>query len=216
MLQLRYFARLREIVGHADEAWPVAPTVDALFGQLIERYPDFAPLRSHLRVAVNQEFVDWETALAAGDEVVFIPPVSGGAPRRCVVTTAPLSLDDVVALVERPDAGAIATFSGTVRDHTGSREVVRLEYEAYVPMAQRVLERVVEDAQARWPVWVAVHHRYGVLAIGELAVVIAVSSAHRGDAFDACRFVIEELKNDVPIWKREVSPDGAVWVGRGP
>lgn len=216
MIRVRYFARLREIAGCGEEERAHAATVEALFEGLVQSYPDLAPLRGHLRAAVNQEFVEWDTALHPGDEVVFIPPVSGGAPRRCVVTQAPLVLDDVVALVARPDAGAIATFVGSVRDHTGSRDVTRLEYEAYVPMAEKVLAQVVARAESQWPVRVAVHHRHGVLHVGELAVVIAVSSAHRAEAFEACRFVIEELKRDVPIWKKEVSADGESWIGRGP
>ena len=151
-----------------------------------------------------------------GDELAFIPPVSGGSDDpRFAMTTAPLTLDAVIALVERPEAGAVATFTGVVRNHTKERKVVRLEYDAYVPMAERKLRETAEKAEERWPVRVAIHHRHGSLEVGELAVVIAVSSPHRAEAFDACRFVIEELKREVPIWKKEVSPDGEEWIGRG-
>lgn len=179
------------------------------------RHDGLLGVRNHLRVACNLDFVSWDHPLANGDEVAFIPPVSGGS-GRYVVTTEPLSLDAVVGLVRRPDAGAISTFSGCVRDHTGDRKVARLEYDAYVPMAELKLQETGETAEGRWPVRVAIHHRHGALEVGDLAVVIAVSSPHRAEAFEACRFVIEQLKREVPIWKKEVSPDGAEWVGRGP
>ncbi len=218
LIRVRYFARLREITGVNDELIDLAAPADAasLYHELTTRYAALSGLRSHLRVARNLEFIDWEQALSDGDEVAFIPPVSGGSGARFHLTTSPLSLDAVVQLVSRPEAGAIATFTGVVRNHTGDRRVVRLEYDAYVPMAERTLQATGERAEALWPVRVAVHHRHGVLDIGDLAVVIAVSSPHRAEAFEACRYMIEELKRDVPIWKKEVSPDGSEWVGRGP
>ena len=214
---MRYFARIREITGLAEETLELPPDADtaALYTLLTTRYADLEGMRGHLRVARNLEFVDWDTALVDGDEIAFIPPVSGGDGSRFIVTTDPLSLDAVIALVRRPQAGAIATFCGVVRDHTGDRDVVRLEYDAYVPMARAKLREVAEQAASRWPVRVAVHHRHGSLDVGELAVVIAVSSPHRAEAFEACRFVIEQLKRDVPIWKKEISADGSEWIGRG-
>lgn len=216
-VRVRYFARLREIAGLADELVELPADSDAAhaYDALCRRYPALGPLRGHVRVARNLDFVGWGATLHDGDELAFIPPVSGGS-GRFAMTTAPLSLDAVVDAVRRPDAGAIVTFVGVVRDHTGERKVERLEYDAYVEMAERQLEVTAERAEAQWPVVVAIHHRYGALDIGEAAVVIAVSSAHRPEAFEACRFVIEELKREVPIWKKEIGVDGSEWVGRGP
>ena len=214
---MRYFARIREITGVASEDLDLPPGADAaaLYTLLSTRYADLEGMRAHLRVARNLDFVDWDTALQDGDEIAFIPPVSGGDGSRFIVTTEPLSLDRVLSLVRRPEAGAIATFCGVVRDHTGDRDVVRLEYDAYVPMARAKLREVAQRAESQWPVRVAVHHRHGALDVGELAVVIAVSSPHRAEAFEACRFVIEQLKLEVPIWKKEISADGSEWIGRG-
>lgn len=138
------------------------------------------------------------------------------APPMVGLTDAPLDPRAVEALVRRPDRGAVLTFVGTVRDHTGPHRVRHLEYEAYASMALRVFEAIRGEVDARWPgTHVAIHHRLGRLEIGEAAVVIAVSAPHRAETFDACRHVIERLKQDVPIFKREVRADGSVWVGLG-
>jgi molybdopterin synthase catalytic subunit len=128
-----------------------------------------------------------------------------------------LSLDEVVHAVEGPGAGAVVTFTGAVRDSTAGRPVLRLEYEAYAPMAEAVLSRVGSEVADRWPgSRLAIVHRVGVLTPGELAVVIAAASPHRAEAFDACRHAIERLKVEAPIWKKEVFTDGSSWVGLGP
>ena len=218
-VRIRYFAAVREMVGLDAETVDIAEGDDAadLFSALVERHDRLRDgLRRHLRVARNLEFVDWSTPLQDGDEIAFIPPVSGGSAAQVRMTKEVLSLDAVVSYVSSAQHGAVATFSGVVRDHTGDRDVVRLEYDAYEDMALAQLQRTVDLAQQKWPVVAAVHHRYGTLQIGELAVVIAVGSAHRADAFEACRFIIEELKREVPIWKKEISADGAEWIGRGP
>ena len=133
------------------------------------------------------------------------------------MTDAPLSLDAVVKAVSGAGQGGVVTFSGAVRDATAGRAVVRLEYEAYGPMAEKKLAEIAAQAAVQWPgARVAIHHRVGVLAPGELAVVIAASTPHRAEAFAACRHAIEQLKAEVPIWKKEVYADGAVWVGLGP
>ena len=119
--------------------------------------------------------------------------------------------------VTRPDAGGIDVFVGTVRDATQGKAVLRLEFESYESMALREMRRIAEQACAKWPVHaIAIHHRTGVLQIGDVAVVIAVSAAHRAAAFDACRFTIDTLKQTVPIWKKEVFEDGEVWVAAHP
>ena len=127
-----------------------------------------------------------------------------------------LELAALVARVQAPDRGAVASFLGLVRDHHGGRRVARLEYSAYGPMAEAECARIVGEAEGRWPVRVALEHRLGKLEIGDAAVAVAAAAAHRDEAFAACRFVIEEVKRRVPIWKKEFYADGTVeWVGAG-
>jgi molybdopterin synthase catalytic subunit len=129
---------------------------------------------------------------------------------------SPIDLTALVAQVEAPDRGAVTSFLGLVRDHHGGREVTRLEYTAYAPMAEAECARIAAEAEARWPVRVALEHRIGALEIGDAAVAIAAGAAHREEAFAACRFVIEEVKRRVPIWKKEFYADGTIdWVGAG-
>jgi molybdopterin synthase catalytic subunit len=130
------------------------------------------------------------------------------------LTTDPVDLGPLLAQVSSPSRGGIAAFFGTVRNQHGGREVLRLEYSAYAPMAEAECGRILAEAQSRWPVAVALQHRVGTLEIGDVAVAVVVASAHRDEAFVACRYVIEEVKRRVPIWKREVFADGVVaWVG---
>ena len=130
------------------------------------------------------------------------------------LTSDPIHLEELIALVGSAEQGGIASFLGTVRNHHGGRAVERLEYSAYGPMVEAECARIVAEAQARWRVAVALRHRVGVLEVGDTAVAVVAASAHRDEAFVACRHVIEELKRRVPIWKREVYADGTVgWVG---
>ena len=132
------------------------------------------------------------------------------------LSESPLDLATLVARVEAPDHGAVASFLGLVRDHHEGRGVTRLEYSAYPPMAEAECARIVSEAETRWPVRVALEHRIGKLEIGDAAVAIAAAGAHRDEAFAACRFVIEEVKRRVPIWKKEFYADGTIeWVGAG-
>jgi len=134
-------------------------------------------------------------------------------PTVTAVTAAPLALDAVVRAVDGPGAGAVATFLGLVRDHNQGRRVLWLDYEAYAPLAEKALARIVSEAEARWPgARLAIHHRTGRLEIGEASVVIAVATAHRADAFAACRYAIERIKQIVPIWKHEHFAGGDVWI----
>lgn len=130
------------------------------------------------------------------------------------IVTGPLSADEVAARVAAPSVGAIVTFIGTVRDHTGDRRVRYLEYEAYPQMAEPVLEQIGREAQARWPsiLKVAIVHRVGRLEVGEASIVIAVAASHRQDTFAACSYIIERVKAIVPIWKKEVWTDGEAWI----
>jgi molybdopterin synthase catalytic subunit len=187
---------------------------DAL-DQACAAHPALRAVADKLRLAVDQEFSPADRRLRDGSEVALIPPVSGGSgPHRLV--DSPLDPAAAIAEVSHPGCGAVVTFVGTVRDHARGKKVVRLEYEAYPEMAVRVFARIAGEAQQRWPgARVCIHHRVGSLEPGALSVVIAASAPHRADAFDACRYAIEDLKKDAPIWKREQYPDGSVWVGMG-
>jgi molybdopterin synthase catalytic subunit len=133
------------------------------------------------------------------------------------LTTEPLRLDDVIAEVATDATGGVVTFTGTVRSESRGKRIVRLEYSAYEPMAEKKLDEIVRAIEAELPgARVAVRHRLGTLLVGEAAVVIAAAAAHRAEAFAACREVIERLKKDVPIWKKEIADDGEEWIGLGP
>ena len=128
------------------------------------------------------------------------------------ITPEPITLEPLIAHVERAEAGAVVTFAGNVRSQSRGRRVEYLVYDAYVPMAERQLKEIAAEAERRWDCRVAVRHRTGRLEIGEPSVLIAVSAAHRAAAFDACRYVIDTLKAVVPIWKKEVWEGGEVWI----
>lgn len=134
-----------------------------------------------------------------------------------VITDSPLNPEACREAVADSSCGGQVVFTGAVRDHTGDRQTSYLEYEAYTPMAEKVLLEIFHKAKEAFPVKaMVVHHRTGTLQIGEIAVVVAVSAAHRKAAFEACMFIIDELKRDVPIWKKEISPDGSEWVSSRP
>jgi molybdopterin synthase catalytic subunit/molybdopterin converting factor small subunit len=170
-----------------------------------------------LMYAVNREYVDRTHELSDGDEVALIPPVSGGsAAPPFVITGEPLDVAAALALVSRDEAGAVASFIGTVRQSSRGREVQFLDYEAFEEMAEPMLERLgAELTEKHGLSAVAIHHRIGRVEIGEPSVVIAVSSPHRGSALDACREAIETLKTNIPLWKKEVYTGGEEWIGRG-
>jgi MoaE-MoaD fusion protein len=215
-----YFAVLRERVGREEETVVLAgpATAAELLAQLAERHASIAGLSGRVQIAVNRQIVPGNHLLDEGDEVALIPPVSGGAdPRRVAVTSEVLSLDEVAAAVRGPSQGGLVTFTGHVRRQGSVPDVIRLEYEAYVPMATEVLTAIVREIEIESPgVRVAVHHRIGTLVVGDAAVVIAASAPHRAEAFAACRIAIERLKQRAPIWKKEIGESGAVWVGTGP
>jgi molybdopterin synthase catalytic subunit len=219
-VEVLFFAVLRERARRERQTveLPASATVAALFEQLSVELPFLAGLKGRLQVAVNRQIVPLSHALAAGDEVALIPPVSGGAdPRRIAVSDRPLSLAEVAASVEGASQGGVVTFTGNVRRHGAVPDVTRLEYEAYVPMAVEVLAAIAREIELEYPgVQVAIHHRIGTLLVGETAVIIAASAPHRAEAFAACRVAIERLKQRAPIWKKEIGESGAVWVGMGP
>jgi len=217
-VSVRFFAAARERVKLTglELELPGQPTVATLRDELARRFPALESLWPQLRFAVNEEFAALDLALDEGCEVALIPPVAGGAP-LFRVQDAPLSLDEGVGAGTRVSQGGLVTFSGGVGDHSKGQQVTKLEYEAFVPMAEKKLAEIGLAAREKWPgTDVAVVHRVGTLLPGELAVVIAASAPHRKEAFLACEYVIDTLKQDVPIWKKEFTLDGQVWVGLGP
>jgi molybdopterin converting factor subunit 1 len=212
-----YFAVARERAGMGQELveLPAGARLRQLQLAVAERHPGLQALIPRVRWAVAQEFVE-DAELREGDEVALIPPVAGGIDLARVVDR-PIVLEEVVAAVRGEGFGGVVTFTGAVRGESQGRRVVRLEYEAYTPMAEARLRAIGGEIDGRWPgCRTAILHRVGALSVGEVAVVIAVAAPHRQAAFAACAYAIDRLKQDVPIWKKEVFSDGSVWVGTGP
>jgi molybdopterin synthase catalytic subunit len=204
---VRRFAGLRERAGWSRREVDAATVADVWPALGLGDEP------AGLLYAVNKEYAERDRALAPGDEVALIPPVSGGA---FLLSDEPLSLDRVVDEVRSDEAGAIATFTGTTRVHSRGRTVTHLDYEAYEGMAENVMQEIADALGARYELTaIAIHHRIGRVAIGETSVVIAVSAPHRRDALAACKDAIDELKERVPLWKKEVYEGGEEWIGRG-
>jgi len=222
-VRVRLFARYREATGQErlDIEVPDGGTVEAAWSAVVGRHPVLSPYRPFTLFAVGHDYVQADHHLRADDELSLFPPVSGGAePSRLNgdlfrVVEQPLSPDAIAADVDDPGAGGVVIFSGVVRNQTDGRAVKFLEYEAHAPMAEAKMREIGADIRARWPGVrrVAMLHRIGRLEIGESSVLIAVSAAHRGEAFEACRYAIDTLKRTVPVWKKEHFEDGEVWVG---
>jgi MoaE-MoaD fusion protein len=219
-VRVLYFAVVRERLQLDAESVALADgaAVDALLDVLAARHPALTALRAALKVAVDREFVGGDHRLTDGAEVALIPPVSGGAGAGLFrVTDQPLVLDDAIRAVTTEEHGGVATFTGVVRSLSRGKRIVRLEYEAYAPMAEAKLAEIARQIAAALPgVRLAIVHRVGKLAVGEAAVVIAASAPHRAQAFEACRAAIDRLKESVPIWKKEIAEDGEEWIGLGP
>jgi molybdopterin synthase catalytic subunit/molybdopterin converting factor small subunit len=204
---VRLFAGLRERAGWSSREIDAATVADVWPALGLGDEP------AGLLYAVNRAYVERGHELAEGDEVALIPPVSGGA---FLLVEGPLDIAAVVHEVEDPEAGAIASFVGTVRRRSRDRDVLHLEYEAYEEMAEPMLARLGEELTQRHGLCaVAIHHRLGRVEIGQASVVIAVSAPHRSAALDACREAIETLKTSIPLWKKEVYAGGEEWIGRG-
>ncbi len=219
-IKLRFFASLRERLGRSEDSCevPEGATVRTVWEALKREHPALIEVERSLAFAVAQEYVDGDHPLRDNDELALIPPVSGGVPTdsrlSCRITQDPIRLDELTAFVADPGAGAMATFVGTTRDNNEGRRVVRLEYECYPGMAEKEMEKIGQEVLERWPVKkVAMLHRLGRVDIGEASVAIAVSSGHRHAAFEACHYAINQLKETVPIWKKELYEGGEVWIG---
>jgi MoaE-MoaD fusion protein len=215
------FARYREATGkeRVDLDLPDGGTVEAAWKAMVNRHPELERYRPYTLFAVGHDYVEADHALCPDDELCFFPPVSGGSDAAAGdvyrVVDAPLSPDAIAASVDEAGAGGIVIFSGVVRNQTDGRPVKFLEYEAHRAMAEAKIREIGQAIRARWSGVrrVAILHRIGRLEIGESSVLIAVSAAHRGDAFEACRYAIDTLKRTVPVWKKEHFEDGEVWVG---
>lgn len=222
-IQVLYFAIFRERLRTDGEALelPEGATVGAALEQLAGRHEAVRGLLGRFQTAVNEAMVGPEHALADGDELALIPPVAGGADddgaRHIRVVEEPPSIDRCAAAVLGAEMGGMVTFTGVVRRTSKGREVERLEYEAYASMADKVMREIADEIEGELPgVRIAVEHRVGKLVVGDIAVVIAAAAPHRAEAFTACRAMIDRLKERVPIWKKEIGPDGSEWVGLGP
>jgi len=212
------FAALRESVGEKSLELELreSATLADLLAQLEAEHASLARYRGRMLVARNQERAPLATPLSDGDEIALLPPVSGGS-ERVWIDSAPLSLDALLREVMSPAMGGVVTFTGVVRNRARGESIDHLEYEAYAPMAIREMTRLCDAIEAELPgTALAVEHRVGTLAVGDIAVVIAAAAPHRAEAFTACRAMIDRLKERAPIWKKEIGPDGAEWVGLGP
>lgn len=209
---VRCFAVLRELAGDRTVLTLAAgASVADAWSALEAMFPGLAPHRPYARPARNGAYAAWEMPLADGDEVAFLPPVSGGGPTG--LTDGPIDVAALEVAVAGTGHGALVTFVGRARDRADDGHVVlELEYEAYPEMAEAVLAAITGEAEERWTdVSVAVVHRVGVVPIGEAAVAIVTAAPHRSDAYEANRFVIEAIKERLPIWKRERFADGSEW-----
>ena len=207
-VSVRLFAGLRERAGVARVDVDGVERVDEVWAKL-----DLGEEPPGLLYAVNREYAERDAPLQEGDEVALIPPVSGGAFR---IVPEPLDVQHVIDEAADEEAGAVATFVGTVRRRSRDRDVLHLEYEAFEEMAEPMLERLAQTLTEKHGLSkVAIHHRVGRVEIGEASVVIAVSAPHRAAALDACREAIDTLKGTIPLWKKEVYLGGEEWIGRG-
>jgi molybdopterin converting factor subunit 1 len=222
------FGVLKDLAGTASEGIDVPE--NATVADVLHHYRTQIALPNELlaslATSVNQEYASSETTLKAGDEVALLPPVSGGtadqirsAPAIAQVALGhdPIVAERILRALQHPETGALVFFEGMVRNHSRGRRTLYLEYEAYEPMALKQMEGLAQQALAQFAIRdVAMVHRLGRLQVGETSVLIAVVSAHRAAAFEACRWLIDTLKQTVPIWKKEFFEDGAVWADGEP
>ena len=218
-VRVLFFGQLKDITGVAQEEAELSDgaRVEDLFERYGRRFPKLASFRASIAASVNQEYATWRAPLSSGDEVAFLPPVSGG--QRAAVEEDVFQIvrerirpREIVENLRAPEDGALVVFDGFVRNNYKGQQTLYLEYEAYESMALAKMREIGSEIRAKFSVHrLAIVHRLGRLEIGETSVFIAVSSAHRAAAFDACRYAIDTLKRVVPIWKKEYFAGGAVW-----
>jgi MoaE-MoaD fusion protein len=221
-LDLLFFAHLKDLTGanHLPLKVQSGTTIAQLKKLVIERFPALEqPMRTVI-AAVDKEFADDATVLNADAEVAFFPPVSGGSASKDIlkVVEEPFDIDHIVAELTAPTTGAVCIFTGVVRGETQREQMphtTALEYEAYVPMAERKMAQIADEIRERWPMIekITIVQRVGMLAPQTPSVVVACAAAHRETGiFEAARYGIDRLKEIVPVWKKEIGPDGEVWV----
>jgi molybdopterin converting factor subunit 1 len=218
-VRVLFFGQLKDITGlsHDEAELSEGARVEDLFERYGRRFPKLAEFRPSIAASVNQEYAQWRAPLSSGDEVAFLPPVSGGQQTTIAqdifrIVRDPIRPGEVIAAMKAPEDGAMVIFDGFVRNNFKGRQTLYLEYEAYEPMAYSKMREIGAAIREKFSIdRLAIVHRLGRLEIGETSVFIAVSSAHRAAAFDACRFAIDTLKRNVPIWKKEFFVGGSVW-----
>jgi molybdopterin synthase catalytic subunit len=236
-VRVLFFGMLKDLVGKSEDSIDLqdGASVRDVLTQYGSRIPRFSESLNSLAVAVNQQYAEPDTVLKPSDEVALLPPVSGGAPdasvisgqnpapaqdkhrRYATILRGPIDTQRTLATLKHGEDGAAVVFEGVVRNQTRGRRTLYLDYEAYEDMALQQLESLASEALKKFQIRdVAIVHRLGRLEIGETSVLIVVASAHRGPAFDGCRWIIDTLKKIVPIWKKEYFEDGAVWADGEP
>ena len=220
-IRVLFFGMLKDSAGCASDAidLPEGATLADLLRKYEARMPRLTAMLPSIALSVNQEYSAPTVVLQAGDEVALLPPVSGGSDRtgHCAIVREKIATAAVADSLKRGEDGATAIFEGIVRNNTRGRQTLYLDYESYEEMALKKMEELAMQALAQFKVRdVAMVHRIGRLEIGETSVLVAVASAHRGPAFDACRWLIDTLKTTVPIWKKEYFVDGQVWADGDP
>jgi MoaE-MoaD fusion protein len=220
-IRVLFFGVLKDILGRSSET--IELPEGSTLRDIVARYADAAPrlrgMTSSLALSVNQEYSGAERQLRSGDEVALLPPVSGGVETSgsARIVREAISTQSEIDKIKRAEDGATVTFEGVVRNNTRGRRTLYLEYESYEEMALKQMSELVLRARSQFAIRDAsIVHRLGRLEIGETSVLIVVASAHRGPAFDACRWMIDTLKKTVPIWKKEFFEDGAVWADGEP
>lgn len=224
-IRVLFFGILKDLTGREAESLTLSEhaTLADVLRHYEEKNPRLQALTPSIAMSINQEYATLESKLESGDEIALLPPVSGGSansvyrPPLASIVREPIQVQDLVDRIKHPEDGAAVVFEGVVRNNTRGRRTLFLDYEAYEPMALQQMNGLAGEALAKFAVRdIAIVHRIGRLEIGETSVAIVVASAHRGAAFDACRWIIDTLKRTVPIWKKEHFEDGAVWADGEP
>jgi len=214
-IRVLFFGLAHDLTGFGEERveLPEGGRLGDLWSSYQARFPRLVPMTDSLVTAVNQEIADRSRPLQDGDEVAFLPPVSGGAPEDFYrITRETIRTHDLARDMKAPEDGAAVIFEGIVRNHSQGRRTLYLQYEAYEPMAIRQMQEIGRELKEKFSIdRIGMIHRVGRLEIGETSVAIIVTSAHRRAAFEACHYAIDRLKQTVPIWKKEFFEDGAVW-----
>ena len=228
-VRILFFGVLKDLTGRATDSLslPSGATVRDVFTHYEQRIPSLSSVKASIAMSVNQEYASVDTTLNDGDEIALLPPVSGGLDEKenandaltshVAVVREKIDTQEILDKLKHPEDGAAIVFEGVVRNNTRGRRTLYLDYEAYEEMALKQLEGLSVRALSEFKIRdVAIVHRLGRIEIGETSVSIVVASAHRGAAFDACRWLIDTLKKTVPIWKKEYFEDGAVWADGEP